>query len=228
MGERVNLPGWKKLLSYFSEIRLEETYSEYHPLLVVNLVNGRYQLCCEKAIYSYDDKYDNFRLAFEKLDFESHKWKTVLVLGLGLASVPFMLEKMFQQKMHYTIVEIDEVIVDLAHRYTLSDLDSPTELVIGDAYQYLVTSQSKFDIIVMDIFNEDVIPDKFQSKDFFMMLQDHLNPDGVLLYNRLATTSDDMDENRQFLSAFKSTYPKGDYMEVSQNWIVYNDSRFFK
>lgn len=215
-------------MSHVTEIRLEETHSSYHDLLVVNLVHGRCQLCCEKAIYSFDDKYDNYRLAFEALNFEEYQWTNVLVLGLGLAAVPYMLEVIFDKKMHYTAIELDEVVAELAHRYTLSDLDSPTEVVIADAYQYMLMNQAKYDIIVMDVFAEDVIPAKFQTPKFYEALKNGLSENGVLLYNRLATTDEDKRENSVFLETFKQVFPTGDYMAVEQNWIVYNESRFFR
>lgn len=227
MGERLTIPAWKKLMSHVTEIRLEETQSQYHSILAVNLINGRCQLCCEKAIYSFDDKYDNYRLAFERLAFEQYQWKSVLVLGLGLASVPFMLEQIFKQKFHYTAVELDEVVAELSNRYTLSDLDSPVEVVIADAYQYMMNVKETFDIIIMDVFAEDVIPNKFQTPKFLRLLDDHLTDDGVLLYNRMATTVDDLKENNIFLKKFKDAFPKGNFMEVEQNWILYNDSKFF-
>ena len=50
-------PLWKRWLSYFKEVTLEETGSEYNEVLEVLLVQGRHQLATEDAIYSYDDKY---------------------------------------------------------------------------------------------------------------------------------------------------------------------------
>ena len=219
---------WQRWLSYVTEVRLEETSSEYHSILAVNLVKGRHQLCSEKTIYSYDDKYDNFRLAFDQLDFEKYQWKRVLVLGLGLASVPYLLEKTFGLTMEYTAVELDTVVAELAHNYTLSGLESPVEVVIADAYHYLRLCQDQYDMIVMDVFAEDVIPQKFQTEKFYRRLQECLTDDGILLYNRLAMTADDHTANVMFISPFKAVFPQGDYLEVQQNWIVLNDTKFLK
>ena len=158
----VSVPTWKKALSYLTEIRLEETSSEYHSILAVNLSKGRFQLCCEKAIYSYDDKYDNFKLSFEQLKFNPN-WSRVLLLGLGLASVPYMLEKVFSKKYDYTAIELDEVVAHLAQKYTLSRLDSSMQVVIADAKIYLELDNENYDMIVMDIFAEDIIPNKFET-----------------------------------------------------------------
>ncbi len=226
MGHRLKGTWWQRWWSYLTDVRLEETSSEYHSILAVNLVKGRHQLCSEKTIYSYDDKYDNFRLAFEQLDFEKYQWKSVLVLGLGLASVPYLLEKTFGQHMEYTAVELDTVVAELAQDYTLSDLVSPVEVIIADAYHYLRLCNDKYDMIVMDVFAEDVIPQKFQTPNFFRRLQECLADDGILLYNRLAMTDDDHTANSLFIDPFLEVFPRGNYLEVKQNWIVLNDTKF--
>jgi len=228
LGSELRTTRWQRWWSYISEIRLEETSSEYHSILAVNLVKGRHQLCSAKTIYSYDDKYDNFRLAFEQLDFEKYQWKKVLVLGLGLASVPYILENTFGYNLQYTAVELDHVVAELAHDYTISDLKSPIEVVIADAFHYINICNEHYDMIVMDVFAEDVIPQKFQTQKFFKRLGECLAEDGVLLYNRLAMTDDDHTANANFIDPFLEVFPQGDYLEVQQNWIVLNDTKFLR
>ncbi|MBK7096187.1 MAG: hypothetical protein IPH57_14535 [Saprospiraceae bacterium] len=70
----------KNILSYFSDILLESTFSEYNEILEVYLSKGRYQLCSAGAIYSFEDKYVNFyetfrALNWKKLEIEkSYSW----------------------------------------------------------------------------------------------------------------------------------------------------------
>ena len=88
-------PIWKRLLSYFFEWHIESAPSEANPHLYVSLKNGRYQLCTANAVYSYEDLYTNFLRAFEQIDFDKVPGKDVLILGLGLGSIPIILEKRF-------------------------------------------------------------------------------------------------------------------------------------
>ena len=93
------LDWFKKYWSYISPVHLESIQGLENQTLSVYMSNGRYQLTTENAIYSYDDLYANFSLAFEKLDWKQFPEKShVLVLGLGLGSIPYMLEKKFKKK----------------------------------------------------------------------------------------------------------------------------------
>ena len=53
-------PRWKKWLSHIIELELEKIESGYGHTLSLCLSDGRFQLNAENAIYSWEDKYDNF------------------------------------------------------------------------------------------------------------------------------------------------------------------------
>ena len=96
--EPIKPPFWKKILSYFFEFHIESAPSEINPHLYVSLNRGRYQLSTANAIYSFEDLYDNFFDAFKKVNLDQYPIKNVLVLGLGLGSIPLMLEKNLKKK----------------------------------------------------------------------------------------------------------------------------------
>jgi len=89
---------WQKILSYFIDLSLEKSSSPYNPYLEVLLVKGRNQLITKNAIYSFDDKYENFYTSFNKIAWQKLKAKNALILGLGLGSVIYMLENNFKKK----------------------------------------------------------------------------------------------------------------------------------
>ena len=102
-----NIPTLKKWLSYLLEQHIESVEGNLNPSLHVSLVNGRYQLSTDTAVYSFDDLYDNFTTAFQQTNFDTFKPKSVLLLGLGLGSVPYILETTYGIKPLYTAVELD-------------------------------------------------------------------------------------------------------------------------
>jgi len=85
---RSNIPAWKKILSYFFELPLETILSNQQLPLTVCYHRGRFQLYSENAIYSWDDLYTQFRDVFNYLSIEIKEKKEVLLLGLGLGSIP--------------------------------------------------------------------------------------------------------------------------------------------
>ena len=217
------IPGWKKLLSYFFEFHIESAPSEYNPHLYVSLKNGRYQLCTAHAIYSFDDLYSNFYRAFEQVDFQQLPSDDVLVLGLGLGSVPYMLEKSFQQKFSYDLVEIDANVIALAEKYGLSRLQSNYMAYETDAAIFMAQNTRSYGMICMDIFLDDLIPSAFETPAFLQQLQSALKPGGLLLYNRLYRQKTDKEKTRLFFEEqFLKTFPEGTYLNVDGNWILFN------
>jgi hypothetical protein len=58
-------------------------------------------------------------------------------------------------------------------------------------------------------------------------LKEMLNPEGVLLYNRLALSDRDKKESKYFFETeFVRTFPKGYALDVDGNWILVNEKRF--
>lgn len=223
-------PWWKVAVSYLYDCRIEDSSSPYNELLSVQLVHGRYQLCTKEAIYSFADKYDNFRKSFEVLSLPDDDDRTidVLLLGLGLGSIPYMLEKNFQRNYHYTAVEIDEEVIYLASKYVLDELRSEIEVHCRDAYDFIAESERKYDIIAMDIFTGDIVPDIFQSAEFLNMLSDNLTEDGLLMYNRLYQKGTDMQETDLFFdNVFSVVFPDAAYIKMNGNRMLLNTGAYF-
>ena len=136
-------------------------------------------------MYSYEDKYINFRRSFEWIDWQHHSIDKVLVLGLGLGSVPQMLEQKFKQSFDYYAVEIDEKIIDLANRYVLAELKSPMQIFCTDALQFVKWTELEYDMIIMDVFDSDKVPKAFETIEFLEDCKNILTKDGFMLFNRL-------------------------------------------
>lgn len=215
----------KILASYLWDVHLESTSSDYNDELHVVLSRGRHQLCTANAIYSFDDLYDNYRRAFQKIRVDELGINKVLILGLGLGSIPYMLEKKFGVDFHYTAVEIDEEVARLAHTYTLQNLRSPMETIIADAHDFIMQNDDTFDLICMDVFVDDVIPQKFHKENYLSALGSALGKDGILLFNRLSRTKADIKHTREFFNhSFSQAFPNAAYLDVKGNWMLTNRS----
>lgn len=219
--KKPSTPAWKRWLSYLFEFHLESAPSAYNPYLYVSLKNGRYQLCTANAIYSFEDLYTNFYHAFEQTDLRSLPNREVLVLGLGLGSIPFMLERHFGERFNYTLVEIDENVIMLAEKYCLQHLDASATTIQADAFAYMMQNETQYGMICMDIFQDDVIPASFESSDFLRALKQGLSPGGTLLYNRLYRKQSDKIKTEAFFNdKFLPIFPRGHYYEKDGNWVL--------
>lgn len=213
------IPFWKKWMSYLTEVTLEHTTSHYNQELIVSMIDGRLQLSTREAIYSYEDKYDNFFETFRQMELPEKA--NILLLGFGLGSIPFMLEKKFHKSYHYTGVEIDDVVIYLASKYVLPSLASEIELIQADALAYVAMDVNKYDIIAMDIFVSEKIPDIFQTNTFLEDLKESLAPGGVLLFNRLSKTGvEKQDTDQYFNDIFLPVFPEATYVAVKGNRVL--------
>jgi len=214
-------PFWKHLLSYVKDVHIESATSIYNDQLDVLLVKGQYQLVTPEAIYSYGNKYDNFFSSFSKINLEKENIDSVLLLGLGLGSIPFMLEKYFKKQYTYTAVEIDDDIIYLASKYVLNSLDSEVTTVCTDALNFVVIDQNHYDLIAMDVFVSDYIPPEFETEEFLYDLKDRMTDGGLLLFNRLYFfEKDKIKTEKYFNTTFKKVFPTGRYLNINGNWIL--------
>ncbi len=221
-------PFFKSILSYFIDIQIEYTSSEFNEDLYIFLSDGRFQLRTNKAIYSFEDKYINFYKTFKSLDWEKMNIEKVLLLGLGLGAIPQMLEKNFDKQFEYHIVEIDEEIINLAHKYTLNELKSPTYVYEMDAEIFIDITEEKFDLIIVDIFIDNVVPKKFESSDFLEKLKYLLYDNGIILFNRLnSDTENFLFNTKYFEKIFKTEFPESKMFFVKNNIILASRNDIF-
>ena len=217
----MHIPFWKKWVSHFLPLTLETASSEQNPELAVVLDRGRIQLLSGNAIYSWDDLYHNFTIAFGTLDLEERQFEDVLVLGLGLGSVPYILEKLYERKYRYTAVEWDEMVTSLASKYTFSRLKSPVEMLTADAGLFVQITEEQFDMIVIDIFEDDQTPQQFETTEFLEDCAERLRPNGLILYNRLYNNSRNVRSTERFFDeAFLTVFPNAWKIDTGGNWVL--------
>ncbi len=216
-----------RLLSYINDQLIEQSESAYNPLLQVCMKRGRYMLKTENAIYSYADLYDNYSQSFERIEIKDLPIQDALILGIGLGSIPYMLENRFSRKYHYSVVEIDAEVLRLFKTYVLDELKSPFDIRLGDALYFESYFEQKFDLICVDVFTDVIVPAELETLDFLESLKDSLNPNGIILFNKLAASVPDKSEARLFFkNYFLKIFPNGKIMDTGTNYILLNDSKF--
>lgn len=221
MNRRPHIPRWKYWLSHLMEVHLTSTPTEINPHLYISIVKGRLQLCSENAVYSYEDRYDNFRLLFDQINLDEKPFQSALVLGLGLGSVPLLIEKKGLALNHMTFVELDEQVIRLAEEYTLRYLHTPYSAICADAAIFADAHQETYDFIVSDVFLDDVIPADLLTKDYLRALHDLLNPGGLIVINTLASTDADKHKSLAYFNeTVKFLFPHATYTHVWENYMI--------
>jgi len=216
------LPFWKKWLSYLGEIQLESIRSNVNPDLRISLVRGRLQLSSTNSIYSFDDFYLNFLTAFHELRIERQSISKVLMLGLGLGSVPYILEKKFRLFPEYTIVDIDESVIYLASKYALPRIQSPVQIIHADAWSFVRLNKGRtYDMIIVDLFVDDMVPLVFESVDFLNCLKKMAHHQTLILSNRLYRTETDKQKtDKYFKEVYRHVFKNSELMLIEGNSIL--------
>lgn len=216
----MKIPKWKRWLSHLMEVHLESSSSDHNESLHVSLSKGRIQLSTDNAIYSFADKYQNFYNTFEQIKLRENI-EDVLILGFGLGSIPYMLEKKFDKSYRYTGVELDNEVIYLASKYVLSDLQSDIMMIEADAINYMHQCTQAFDLICIDIFVDDQIPEVFLTSDFLNLVKNSLTDDGVVIFNHLADRPKYEKEARKYYDeVFSVIFPHGKYLQVLGNGMM--------
>ncbi len=104
----------------------------------------------------------------------------ILVLGMGTGTYAKQCRAYFEN-VTAEGVEIDEKITALAHEYFELPDDIPVTTYDGRAF--LNVCDKKYDVIMVDAYQDITIPFQMSSKEFFSLVHEHLKENGVMVVN---------------------------------------------
>jgi spermidine synthase len=108
-----------------------------------------------------------------------------LILGLGGGTVAKLIRKKWPGT-KITGVDIDPVMIELGKKYLgLNKINA--EITIADAMQYVRSNIAgvKYDLIIVDLYNGDKYPEKFENENYIRLLMTALSSGGMVIFNRL-------------------------------------------
>jgi spermidine synthase len=116
----------------------------------------------------------------------NHNIKHVLMAGLGGGSTQRAYQHYYTNVMVDT-VEIDPVVVQVAHDYFGLNQSPILKIHTNDARVYLTRSTNKWDLILMDAYATTAygssLPRQLTTKEFFDTASAHMGMNGILGYN---------------------------------------------
>ncbi len=104
----------------------------------------------------------------------------ILILGMGTGTFAVQCEKYFPG-CNITGVEIDDKITDLAHEYF--GLSENITVYTYDGRAFLQADTGKYDVILVDAYQDITIPFQMSSSEFFGLVKDHLKDNGIMVMN---------------------------------------------
>ena len=111
--------------------------------------------------------------------------RKVLLIGLGAASLTKFLYRHYPLA-HLTVVEIEPAVVAAARQFfKLPEDPKRVNLVIGDGAEYMLNSSKKFDLILVDGFDEKARTGALETLPFYQACRNRLSDDGIMTANLL-------------------------------------------
>ncbi|MDD5111526.1 MAG: fused MFS/spermidine synthase [Candidatus Altiarchaeota archaeon] len=109
----------------------------------------------------------------------------MLILGLGGGTVVRQFLKIFQGKLD--VVELNPNVVRLAAEHFGVREGGRLRIIVSDAMDYMEKVGKNYDVIVVDVFEGDAIPEKFTTLYFMQLVRKRLNEGGVMVFNTIVT-----------------------------------------
>ena len=118
------------------------------------------------------------------------KPRKVLLIGLGAASLTKFLHR-HRPDAKLTIVEIEPAVVAAARQhFRLPDDDARLRIVIGDGADYVADAKTRFDLILVDGFDDRARTGMLDTLPFYTHCRARLSDDGLLVVNLLSRRKD--------------------------------------
>lgn len=191
----------QKLFSYFIPIKIFKKKSARSKTIEVTWANGQLVLDTENTNYSYGSlqrilRYGLRSIGYQKIVEMDH----ILLLGVAGGSVVKTLVDEVDYKGKITGVEIDPEMIKIANQYFNLNEIKQLEVIIDDAFEFVLKAKLKYDLIIIDIF-EDIKMPNFLFESFFSgHVCSLLNDRGFVLFNTMILDEAHNARNRKYIT----------------------------
>ncbi|MGV1011869.1 MAG: spermidine synthase [Flavobacterium sp.] len=204
-----------KFFSYFLPINVIKRKSSISNSLEVTWNNGELVLDSKNTNYSYGSLQRILKKGLKYIGYDRiRKFENILVLGVAGGSVIKTLVDEVKFKGKITGVEIDPEIVDIANTYFKLNEIKNLELIVEDAFEFVLKTKESFDLIIIDIFQDTTMP-SFLFEDYFIQrINLLLNVNGFILFNTMVINEKNRIRNLDYKKKFDANYSLRMYPKV--------------
>jgi spermidine synthase len=210
MQEIARISWFQKVLSFLFPIVLKEMDSPLYIQFV--LKNNKILLNSQNANQSNGTLKYALHHAFSHFKwYEKTNINQILILGFGLGSAYDLLSPIFPNA-KFVGIENNKAIYNFYQN--IKPHNSQLKLHLIDAQNFIAQCNDSFDLILIDIFNDEEIPDFINHPSFWEQCHQALNPNGALLWNTL--NSNQIETNHPKIHEFFDTF-----------WDTITNNRFY-
>lgn len=205
----------RKLFSYFIPINIYKKKSTISETIEVTWNNGELVIDSKNTNYSYGSLQRILRKGLKYIGFERiRNFNNVLLLGVAGGSVIKTLVEEIKFKGKITGVEIDPAMIEVANTYFKLNEIPNLNIVIDDAFEFVLKTKETYDLIIIDVFQDTTMPN-FLFEDFFINRVNFLlRKDGFILFNTMVINDGNRERNLKYKSKFNGNYSLRMYPKI--------------
>ena len=193
----------KKIFSYLLPIKIYKTKSSLSKSIEVTWANGELVLDSKNSNYSYGSLQRILRLGLKNIGYEKIVLMNhILVLGVAGGSVIKTLVDEIKYEGKITGVEIDPEIIKIANTYFKLDEVKNLEIVIEDAFEFVLKTKIKYDLIIIDVFQDTTMPNFLFETFFVNRICSLVKSHGFILFNTMLLNKSQNLRNKKYVSEF--------------------------
>jgi spermidine synthase len=193
----------KRLFSYLIPIKIYEAKSTLSKSIEVTWANGEMVLDSLNTNYSYGSLQRILKVGLKNIGYKKITvMDSILVLGVAGGSVIKTLVDEVKFKGKITGVELDPEIIKVANTYFKLDQIKNLEIVIDDAFEFVLKTKEKYDLIIIDIFQDTNMPNFLFETFFINRICYLLKSKGFVLFNTMILNETQNLRNKKYVADF--------------------------
>lgn len=174
----------KKILSYFYPIT-KKIKTQKNGIVEITYYNGKKLLDSKNANYSYGSLQKILKFGINQIELS--EVNSILLLGLGGGSVIQTLRNDFGFEKQITAIDIDQKIIQIAlEEFHLNETKNLT-IIHADAMSYMRDAFEKVDLVIVDIYIDNIVPSEFFLTTFWDNISNVINENGFFIFNTSIT-----------------------------------------
>jgi len=195
----------QKIFSYLVPIKIFKKKSARSKTIEVTWTNGELVLDSENTNYSYGSLQRILRYGLRNIGYKAIlEMDHILLLGVAGGSVVKTLVEEIEYKGKITGVEIDSDIIQIANDYFNLNKIKQLEIIIDDAFEFVLKTKHKYDLIIIDIFEDTNMPNFLFERFFSDRVCAILKDQGFVLFNTMILDEAHNIRNRKYIAEINS------------------------
>jgi spermidine synthase len=191
----------QRLLSYLIPIKIFKKKSARSKIIEVTWANGELVLDSQNTNYSYGSLQRILRYGLRNIGYKAIlNMEHILLLGVAGGSVIKTLVDEIEFKGKITGVEIDAEMIQIANEYFNLNQIKQLEIIIDDAFEFVLKTKNQYDLIIIDVFEDIKMPNFLFERFFSDRICSLLKRKGFVLFNTMILDETHNVRNRNYMN----------------------------